>query len=178
MDELTRLAVASRDGDLAAFAGFVRLAQPQVWRLCRHLTDHDSAADCTQETFLRAFRSLPSFAGRSSARTWLLTIARRTCADHIRARCRSRALLQAASEPLEPDPAEGLALHWLLDVLDDDRRTAFVCTQLLGLSYAETAEVCHVPVGTIRSRVARARGQLIEALDNARRDRPSSSGTR
>jgi len=69
-------------------------------------------------------------------------------------------------EQVEPDPADGLALHWLLDVLDDDRRTAFVCTQLLGLSYSETAEICHVPVGTIRSRVARARGQLIEALDD------------
>lgn len=172
MDELTRLALACRDGDPAAFAGFIRLAQPQVWRLCRHLSDHDSAADCTQETFLRAYRSLPSFAGRSSARTWLLTIARRVCADHLRTRRRNRPWLQPIEE-VEPDPADGLAVHWLLDVLDDDRRTAFVCTQLLGLSYAETAEICHVPVGTIRSRVARARTQLIEVLD----DSEDSSGS-
>lgn len=149
-----------------AFAGFIRLTQPQVWRLCRHLSDHDSAADCTQETFLRAHRSLPAFAGRSSARTWLLSIARRVCADHVRSRRRSIPAPAPMVEvgAVEPDPAESLALHWLLEALDDDRRTAFVCTQLIGLSYAETAEVCQVPVGTIRSRVARARSQLIDEL--------------
>jgi len=164
MDELTRLALAAQDGDPAAFAEFIRLVQPQVWRLCRHLSDHDSAADCTQETFLRAYRSLSSFAGRSSARTWLFTIARRVCADHLRARRRSSSWTRSVDDAA-PDPAEGLALYWLLDGLDDERRSAFVCTQLLGLSYAETAMICDVPVGTIRSRVARARGQLIEALD-------------
>lgn len=143
--------------------------------MCRHLTDYDSAADCTQETFLRAYRSIPAFAGRSSARTWLLTIARRVCADHLRVR-RRVSPWTSPTQDLVPDHSESLALHWLLDTLDDDRRTAFVCTQLLGLSYAETAEVCGVPLGTIRSRVARARGQLIDALED-RDDRGQRSGT-
>lgn len=166
MDELTQLAVDFRNGDAASFTGFVRLAQPQVWRLCRHLTDQEAAADCTQETFLRAYRSLPSFEARSTARTWLLSIARRVCADHLRAR-RRRTPWTRPVDDVVPDHAGGLALHWLLDALDDDRRTAFVCTQLLGLSYAETAVICQVPVGTIRSRVARARGALIDALDDS-----------
>lgn len=177
MDELTRLALAAQDGDPDAFAGFIRLAQPQVWRLCRHLTDRAYAPDCTQETFLRAYRSLPSFAGRSSARTWLLTIARRVCADHLRSHRRTIPSTRSADpvDHVEPDPAEGVALHQLLHELGDDRRTAFVCTQLLGLSYAETADICDVPVGTIRSRVARARSQLIEAF-GASEDRTGSTG--
>ena len=57
-----------------------------------------------------------------------------------------------------------MTLRALLDVLDHDRREAFVLTQLVGLSYAEAADVCGCPVGTIRSRVARARGDLVTAF--------------
>jgi RNA polymerase sigma-70 factor (ECF subfamily) len=67
------------------------------------------------------------------------------------------------------DPAESVALRGLLDVLDPDRREAFVLTQVVGLSYAEAADVCNCPVGTIRSRVARARADLVDAHDGGRR---------
>jgi RNA polymerase sigma-70 factor (ECF subfamily) len=109
---------------------------------------------------------LPEFAGRSSARTWLLGIARRACADHIRALVRRRRLdaRLAAEAPVHvPDPVGLLAAAELLRRLPEDRRSAFVLTQVLGLSYAEAAEAEQVPVGTIRSRVARARVQLVEA---------------
>lgn len=174
MDELTRLALAAQDGDRTAFAGFVRMSQAQVWRLCRHLTSQDRAADCTQETYLRAYRSLPRYAARASALTWLLSIARRVCADQLRTQRRSvpRADLDptAVEVPASQrgaDIAEGVALRDLLSELDTERRTAFVCTQLLGLSYAETAQVSGVPIGTVRSRVARAREQLVRAVRGA-----------
>ena len=137
------------------------------------LVDAGAADDLTQETFLRAFKALPGFEGRSSARTWLLGIARRTCADHLRAVIRRRRLdarmaAQAGTELPAPDPAHRLSAADLLGRLGEERRAAFVLTQVLGLSYAEAAEVEDVPVGTIRSRVARAREELVTAVAQAR----------
>ena len=159
MDELTELALSARHGDTAAATAFVRATQTDVWRLCRHLGS--PADDLVQETYARAFASLHRFAGRSSARTWLLSIARRVCADAVRAAVKARAPLDVA-EP-HPDHAESVAVHALLDALDDERREAFVLTQLVGLTYPEAADVCGCPVGTIRSRVARARADLVAA---------------
>jgi RNA polymerase sigma-70 factor (ECF subfamily) len=165
-DDLTPLALAARDGDRVALAAFVRASQAEVWRLCAHLTDRDAADDVTQDAYMRALGSLPSFRGDSSARTWLLTIAHRACADHIRRVQRRRRLLGALHDrrPSAVAPAQdgAVELDLLLSTLDGDRRTAFVLTQLLGLEYQEAAEVAGVPVGTIRSRVARARAQLID----------------
>ncbi|HEY2298925.1 MAG TPA: sigma-70 family RNA polymerase sigma factor [Jatrophihabitantaceae bacterium] len=161
MDELTELALSARHGDTAAATAFVRATQADVWRLCNHLGSRGTAEDLVQESYARAFASLHRFAGRSSARTWLLSIARRACADAVRAAVKSRSGPDA-SEPA-PDHAESVALHDLLAGLDDDRREAFVLTQLVGLSYPEAADVCGCPVGTIRSRVARARADLVSA---------------
>lgn len=165
MDDVTRLALAAGDGDQVALNAFVRATQVDVWRFCAHLGDWSMADDLTQETYVRALRALPSFRGASSARTWLLGIARRTVADSIRTRCRDRRLDTLLRSPrAESGPAESVALQAAVDAMDTDRRTAFILTQLLGLSYAEAAEVCAVPAGTIRSRVARARADLVAAL--------------
>jgi RNA polymerase sigma-70 factor (ECF subfamily) len=167
-EEVTRAALAARDGDPAAASRFVRATQADVWRLCAYLGDPREADDLTQETYLRAFRALPQFAERSSARTWLLAIARRTCADGIRERRRRPPVDHWVGEvelPAAPDVSDGVALRAVLANLDPDRRQAFVLTQLVGLSYGEAAEVCGCPVGTIRSRVARARDDLVAALD-------------
>jgi RNA polymerase sigma-70 factor (ECF subfamily) len=173
VDATTAAALRARTGDPAAQAAFVRATQAEVWRLVAALVDPGSADDLTQDTYLRAFRALPAFEGRSSARTWLLGIARRACADHLRAVVRRRRLdqrmaQQAHTELPHPDPAHRLGAADLLERLSDERRTAFVLTQVLGLSYAEAAAVEDVPVGTIRSRVARARDDLVTALDQAR----------
>ena len=169
-DALTGLALAARDGDPAASAAFVRATQADVWRFVAALLDTQAADDVTQETYLRAFRALPAYQGRSSVRTWLLGIARRACADHIRALARARRLdRRLADEPAAyaTDPAGPLAAADLLRRLSPERRAAFALTQVLGLSYVEAAAVEAVPVGTIRSRVARARADLIEAVTNA-----------
>jgi RNA polymerase sigma-70 factor (ECF subfamily) len=185
MDELTRLAYAARHGRSRALERFVEAGYPDVWRLCAALLDAQSAEDMAQETFLRATQALPQFRGESSARTWLLAIAHRVCVDELRARGRRRQrdqrIEQLEGEPVvDPDLAGEIGVRQLLAVLDPDRRTAFVLTQLFRLSYEQAAEVCGCPPGTIRSRVARAREQLIVALGEEVRheERPGSGATR
>ena len=151
-----------------ALASAIRSSQAEVWRLCAHLVDRDEADDLTQETYLRAFRALPAFRGDASGRTWLLSIARKTCMDALRRRTRQRRLMGRVEVPeLHEDTSAAHALERLVAGLDPGRREAFVLTQLLGCSYEEAAESCGVPVGTIRSRVARARSDLIERLRDA-----------
>ncbi|MDP8976821.1 MAG: sigma-70 family RNA polymerase sigma factor [Actinomycetota bacterium] len=165
MDELTALALAARDGDRVALAAFVRRAQPDVWRLVAHLAGRDLAEDLAQETFLRALRALPAYRGDAAARTWLLSIARRTAVDAIRGAERRRRLLsRLRPAPDAPEAGQSAAVEQLLSLLHPDRRAAFVLTQLLGLTYAEAAVVCGCEIGTIRSRVARARHHLIEVM--------------
>ena len=171
-DDVTRWAVAAANGDNHAMAMFVRATQTDVWRLCSYLGNHWAADDLTQDTYLRAFRSLSSFAARSSAKTWLLSIARRVCADHVREQRRTP-MLHHHDRTNELDRAEALAgdfttysaLRALVDHLEPERRAAFVLTQMLGASYAEAADVCQCPIGTIRSRVARAREDLVAAVE-------------
>ena len=162
-DEITALALRARRGDAAAATAFVRATQADVWRLCAALGSSHQADDLTQDTYARAFASLHRFVGRSSARTWLLSIARRACADAVRSAVRERRL-PVPSSRVEADPSGGVAMRLLVSSLDPDRREAFVLTQVLGLSYAEAADVLSCPVGTIRSRVARARADLIDGL--------------
>ncbi|GIF92751.1 hypothetical protein Cch02nite_61950 [Catellatospora chokoriensis] len=172
IDPATEWALAARTGDPVAQAAFVRSTQAEVWRFVAALVDPGSADDLTQETYLRAFRALPAFEGRSTVRTWLLGIARRTCADHLRTVVRQRRLgvrlaAQALTSGPHPDPAGQVGAAQLLDRLSPERREAFVLTQLLGLSYEQAAVVQEVPVGTIRSRVARARAELVDDVVSA-----------
>jgi RNA polymerase sigma-70 factor (ECF subfamily) len=170
-DPVTAAALAARSGDQAAASALVRATQVEVWRFVAALVGVPHADDVTQETYLRAFRALPDFAARSSVRTWLLSIARRACADHIRTAVRVRRLeARVAAEPETGSVRDHAGLHAAAELvagLPAERRVAFVLTQLLGLSYQEAAEIEEVPVGTIRSRVARARADLVAALDAA-----------
>jgi RNA polymerase sigma-70 factor (ECF subfamily) len=169
VDQLTRLALQARRGDDAALTGFVQRTQADVWRLAAHLVDRDSADDLTQEVYVRAVPALARYRGDAPARLWLLAIARRTCADEVRRRVRRRRRIGDVAAIGEADPralGDDIASVDLADLvtgLDGDRRTAFVLTQLLGLSYDEASDVCGVPIGTIRSRVARARADLLRA---------------
>jgi RNA polymerase sigma-70 factor (ECF subfamily) len=185
---ITAWALAAGRGDRAALAAFVRATQRDVHRFVAHLSSPREADDLAQETYLRALRALPSFAGRSSARTWLLSIARHTAADAVRAAMR-RPRLSALGDrngdedtldargPVRGAAQEAVLLQQLIAALDPERRTAFVLTQVLDLSYAEAAQVCDCPVGTIRSRVARAREDLIAAMQERPGERRRAGGT-
>lgn len=153
-----------------AITAFVRRTQPEVWRVCARLGDRAEADDLTQEVYLRALPALAGFRGDASARTWLLQIARHVCADHVRRSTRRRSVLGRLAQRTSEDdlieaPRTGeLDIEEAIGTLDPDRREAFVLTQVAGLSYAEAAEVCEVPIGTIRSRVARARAEILDAI--------------
>ncbi len=170
MQDLTHLLLAARDGDHHALDAAIREGQGEVWRLALHLVGPGAADEVTQDTFVRAWRALPAFRGDSSGRTWLLAIARRACADHVRGEVRRRRLtgrLEARarlSGVSSTDAVEHHDLQALVAALPPSRRDAFVLTQVLGCSYEEAAEICDVPVGTIRSRVARARIDLVAAI--------------
>lgn len=184
--QITRWALAAGAGDRDAATAFIRATQRQVWRFLHHLAGPRDADDLTQETFLRALRNLPGFAGRSSARTWLFVIARRVAVDHVRDAVRRpqitavpdwQAAADTASMGDRSDFADDVAMRQLLGGLSTDRREAFIATQVLGLSYEEAAEVCGCPVGTIRSRVARAREDLVAAIEDTGYRRPGRRRT-
>ena len=185
MDHLTRLLIAARDGDRRALERFIAETQADVWRVCRYLGDLDDADDLAQETYERAIAAIHRYRADGSARGWLLTIARRTCVDHTRRAVRRRRLNRQAIHEAGAGSTHGalfaadqsgrVDLESLLDRLDEDRRAAFVLTQVLGLHYDEAAEVLGCPVGTIRSRVSRARGDLVAMVGVASMDAVASA---
>jgi RNA polymerase sigma-70 factor (ECF subfamily) len=173
MDSLTSLLLDAQRGDHEALERFVAATQQDVMAMCRYLGDQDNAEDLAQEAYERAFASLHRFRASGPARHWLLTITRRTCADATRRRSRRRRTEQRVVS-LAQDPRDGFTpvgdrveIDDLLLELDVDRRAAFVLTQITGLRYEEAADILGVPIGTIRSRVARAREQLLQAVRSA-----------
>jgi len=184
VDGPTRLTLAAQRGETQALEALVESTYDSVWRLCATIVDGQSGDDLAQETYVRVIRSLPRFGGQSSARTWILSIARHTALDELRARSRRRhrdrtlAAMTEGARAAADETGQDAEATDLLRHLETDRRTAFVLTQLLGLSYEEAGRVCGCPVGTIRSRVARARGDLIAILGRPLSGAQGSSGPR
>lgn len=171
----TELALAAGRGDHRALESFIRETQRDVWRFIAHLSSVAAADDLTQETYLRAMKSLPRFAAQSSARTWLLSIARRVVVDQVRSAMSRPRLVGSDDWIAAADTAYSesststnhsedlVEVRMLLAGLPTERREALILTQVLGLSYDEAAHVLGCPIGTVRSRVARAREQLVAA---------------
>ncbi|WP_426705849.1 RNA polymerase sigma factor [Corynebacterium auriscanis] len=185
---VTDLALRAAAGDRGALTEFIAATHDDVWRLLAHLADTDRADDLTQETYLRVLSALPRFAARSSARTWILSLARRVWVDNIRhemARPRSTGaeLEDVAQTSVSPQTTGGSAwAEWvdtraLIDQLDEQRREALILTQMLGYSYEEAAHIANVRVGTIRSRVARARADLVEMATVAKQQPRAASSS-
>ncbi len=160
---------------------------PDVTRFARSLTRDDAATeDLVQETFLRAWRHWDTFNHGSEARAWLFTIARNTWRKQAPRDARLVAVeddtLQALSESERPLGAPDAVLHALshtdlgdairsaIDALPDAFREAVELVDIEQLSYLDAAEVLDVPVGTVRSRLFRARRLLQEALLEHARD--------
>lgn len=170
--DLTPLARAAARGDRHSAETLVRETLVEVWRLCHSMLGATLAEDTTQDTYLRAWRGLQRHPAPDDPRAWLMTIAYRACIDRIRQQDRQRKRLERyRAQPTAtsaPPADQHIGVYdELLANLDPDRRAAFVLTQLLGYSYAETAHICQTTIGTIRSRVARARNDLIQAQHRA-----------
>lgn len=169
--DLTSIALRAGRGDEEALAVLVERTIVDVRRYCAHMMGTHDADDLTQLTFLRAMRSLPSYRGDSTARTWLIGIARHVCLDELRSRQRrDRLVSRLRAERTAPSIAADTATVEVLEAvarLSPQRREAFVLTQLLGFGYEESADIVGCPTGTIRSRVARARMDMIGDLSVA-----------
>jgi len=172
-------------GDVLGFEQIVKHYSSMVFSLAARMVGPGEAEDIVQETFLRAYRGLETFRGESSLKTWLFAIA----LNRIRARQGTLAKLRsffATARPTDEDDgpslidnvADGAAspeddtlsrealkrLHAAVKELPDDFRLAVVLRDMQGLSYQEVAETLKVPIGTVRSRIARGRAILKERL--------------
>lgn len=187
MDQVTRDMLLAQDGDDAAFARLVAATELDVRRFCAWFTrpGHD-IDDLVQETFLRAFRGLNSFTGRSTATAWLLTIARRVCLDLAERRRRddlittelSSLTALSLSVGFVGDLGADVVGALLLEELPEPFREAFVLVRILGFGYDEVAEILGCPRGTVQSRVARARVMLAQLIRSSEsRDGVSSQAS-
>ncbi len=181
MDEAALIRAAQR-GNLDAFNELVLAYQHRVYNLAyRILGDPAAAADATQETFIAAYRKIGTFRGGSFT-SWLLRIVANRCYDELRRRKRrptvsweafgevneeaNPALINSGPSPHERAEQAELArlLQAAIDTLPPHQRVVLVLSDVEGLSYAEIAEVVRVPVGTVKSRLARARARLRDLL--------------
>jgi RNA polymerase sigma-70 factor (ECF subfamily) len=175
IDELS-LARAQR-GDRAAQAVLVERYQRPVFALLSRMVGRDRAAveDLAQETFLRALRALPRFSLQGPARlsTWILTIATRLALDQLRRKSPRPEEAEAAGGVPRvlpwPDQdahrrAVAVALNEAVEALGAPFRAAFLLREVHGLSYDEIARALEIDPGTVKSRLARARAALQEAL--------------
>ena len=176
---------SARGGDVAAFNSLVLVFQRQVFNVCyRTLGNSEDAADATQDALLSAFRGLKTFNGQAAGlRAWLLRIAVNTCYDQLRRRQRrptdsldSVRSADAGHEGADgaerlADPAPTPEQHSLtaetarhiqeaIDRLPPDQRLTVVLCDVQGLSYDEAALAMSVELGTVKSRLSRARAQL------------------
>ncbi len=158
---------AAVEGDNVAFSQLIRETQSSVWKLCSVLGSGSNIEDLVQETYLSAIRSLPGFRSDASVTVWLLAIARNVCADDVRRRARDRRLIDKVAKQLLVDGDVAhipVPMNDLLMSINPERREAFLLTQYIGLSYEEVACILQCPIGTVRSRVARARTELAEQI--------------
>ena len=166
-------------GDSAAFEQLVTPFEGTLWRVCwRHMRHQEDAADCLQETMLKAWRMLPQYRGEGSFEGWLYRICSGVCIDHIRKRTRREAdSIDAMGEdgfqmhdsaPLPHEQAEAKerqeALMQAIEQLPPDMRDALVLTQLEGRSYEDAAAITGASVGTVKSRINRARQKIAKFL--------------
>lgn len=174
-----RLIALSREGEEDAFSEFVRRHTPAVHRWMARSVGVEEADDMTQEVFLRAFRGLARFRGEAPPRAWLASIADNAVKNRYRARSRFRRIFAGSADAnpeIEP-PAHGSGpednaragesrrfVAEALKLLPVEFRMPVVLRDLEEWSYEEIAVSLAIPVGTVKSRIARGRGQLKSIL--------------
>ena len=160
---------AAVEGDLAAFEALYRRFAPRIYGLCLRLTgQREAAEDCTQESFVAAWRGLGRFEKRARFSTWLQRIAIRTVLSRRRGLRASHEVAEpAAGLPDRPDPGGGppaLDLERAIAALPDGARDVLVLVGIYGYSHAEAAGALGVAEGTCKAQLHRARSLLSAAL--------------
>ena len=179
-DELDDVTLArARRGDADASRAFVRRYERAVFALLSRMLglagQKALVEDLAQETFLRAFRALPTFRKEGPARlsTWLLTIATRLALDALRASRPPLEPLELARDVTGHSRADeraerrdaAMAITRAVEALPPEYRAAFLLREVHGLAYEDVARALDIEVGTVKSRLARARAALREALE-------------
>jgi len=179
-----QLVVRVQRGDKAAFDLLVSKYQRKIFRLLsRLIRDQAEVEDIAQEAFIKAYRALPNFRGDSAFYTWLYRIAINTAKNHLvsqgrRAPTTTEADIEEAEtfddgdhlrdlntpESMLLSKQVGEAVNRAIDQLPEDLRTAIVLREIEGLSYEEIAESMSCPIGTVRSRIFRAREAIAQEL--------------
>lgn len=183
-DDDRRLVAAAAAGDRRALDDLLRAHYDRIYAVCRRITGSDAdAADAAQEALIKIVRSLPTFDGRAAFSTWAYRIATNASLDELRRRRRRPALERHDpgddhhTEQVDPDAgprveaiADRLAIDAALTQVPETFRVPLVLRDVGDLDYAEIATVLDVPVGTVKSRIARGRAVLVEILQAGNRD--------
>lgn len=170
----------AQKGDSHAFERLVTPHEQMLWRVCWHYTHHqEDASDCLQEAMLKAWRAIGSYRGECALSTWLYRIASTVCLDFLRKRKRlpetesADEMSEDGFMPVDPSPtpdesilkAESTAhIRAAMDALPGDMRTVLVLYSLEGLGYEEIAQTLGISVGTVKSRLNRARQKIAKYL--------------
>ncbi|HEY5015135.1 MAG TPA: sigma-70 family RNA polymerase sigma factor [Acidimicrobiia bacterium] len=175
------LARRASSGDRAALEALLARHLDQIHAICRRVLGHpEDALDATQEALIAISRGIHRFDGRSRFTTWMYRVATNAALDEARRRRRrpiaSEHLPEKASAADATDAVDArLDVDEALATLPPEFRAAVALRDLAGLDYAEIAVVLGIPIGTVRSRIARGRGALADRLGN--RDHPSERPT-
>ena len=184
------LVAAAQRGDGAAMDQLLRRHYDRVHAVCRRIAGGSrDADDAAQEAMIRVVRNLHKFDGRAAFGTWVYRIATNTALDELRKRKRRPQFHVVDDDGGVPEPPDELSHRHIDDVADritieaaladlpEEFKAAVVMRDLGDLDYAEIAEALDIPVGTVKSRIARGRRMLVEKLGNQEplSERPTSS---
>ena len=168
------LILRAQKGDSDAFETLYQQHLKRVYNIAWRMMGNDAdAQDVAQEVMLKAWRALPGFKLDSSLSTWLYRIAMNACSDELRKRKNKTisvdVLAETGREPgddgFEQSAADSQNLAWAIDQLNEEYRAAVVLRDVQGYSYEEIAQILGCPIGTVRSRINRAREHLRALID-------------
>jgi RNA polymerase sigma-70 factor, ECF subfamily len=177
-----------KDGDTSAFGEIVNKYQDKVYNLCRHMLGnaHD-AEDAAQDVFLKAYQAFPKFQPNASLYTWLYRIATNTCIDFKKKPVfeslfgdsgeGGKLIHDQASEAPTPEKLYqsrqiGQALEGCLGILSPKLRAIIILKEIEDLPYEEIADTLEISMGTVKSRIARAREELQQCMKEFREQNP------
>lgn len=174
----------AKRGELAAFEALILSHEKMVYNVALRMMNHsEDAKDLSQEVFLKAYKNIGNFDERSAFSTWLYRITMNTCIDEMRRRKGKQ--VYSLEEELESEdgamqrqiadagdtPEESLLrmeekseILQALDTLSAEHKSAIILREIRGASYEEIAEIMELPLGTVKSRISRARNQLKEEI--------------
>ena len=182
MDDTDLIGRAQR-GEQDAVDQLLRAHYDRIFAVCRRMAGNDAdAADAAQEALIAVVKGLPQFDGRSALSTWIYRVATNACLDEMRRRKRRPTAMadDPAHEPTATGPAfdtsltDRMTIDAALANLSDEFRQPVVLRDLNGYDYGEIARLLGVPVGTVKSRIARGRAQMAAQLGN----QPAAEGRR